>query len=131
MLKINHEERFKQIHNLTGIIRMRGISPTDLDGVIDYGGRAFIYLEGKVLGNEPSKGQRMALENLVKSHWKAGHPSIAILYVHTTQPEEQVMVHDCDVWKVFGKTDQFNFIWKDILTSSVLEIIEKFENLYL
>ena len=125
MLKINHPDYLKQIHNLTGIVRMRGITPTDIDGLIDYGGRAFIYLEGKVLGVDLLKGQKMAIENLVKSHWKAGHPSIAIIYVHTNHSDQEVMVHDCDVWKVFGKTNANTFMWKDILTSNVLEIIEE------
>jgi hypothetical protein len=105
--------------------------PTDIDGFIDYGGNAFVYLEGKVEGQDLSMGQRIALERVVRSHWKANHPTIAIVYEHNIPYYEEVMVHECLVTKVYGRLNGGQFGWKEILTQNVTEIIERFENAYL
>ena len=131
MSEINNRNRFKQIHNFTKIQRLRGIMPTDIDGFIDYGGNAFVYLEGKVEGQDLSMGQRIALERVVRSHWKANHPTIAIVYEHNIPYYEEVMVHECLVTKVYGRLNGGQFGWKEILTQNVTEIIERFENAYL
>jgi hypothetical protein len=124
MKNINYPKRIRQIHDFTQVKRMRGITPTDIDGLIDYGGRAFIYVEGKAEGAELPKGQRMALENVVNSHIKAGHPSAAFVYIHNTTPDETVYVEECPVILVYsGRGWQETYI-------NILELITKFEEKY-
>jgi len=129
---IYNEARFKQINNFTKIKRMRGIMPMDVDGLIDYGGKAFIYFEGKREGNGMDKGQRMALENVVKSHWKAGHPSAALLYIHNVPTDEQVWVDECAVIWIFMKTANGIFKWVDFIKGiyTVNSAIQQFEKKY-
>jgi len=93
-------------HKLTalaayGLLRVRGIYPTDIDGLIDYGGRSFVYMEGKTITAQLKKGQKMALENIVNSHNKAGHTSVAIIYRHNTRVSEDIQVKSCFVSAVF------------------------------
>ena len=63
--EIKHKDRARQLLMFSGMIRRRGITPTDLDGIIDYNGKAFVLLEGKFHGAPFLKGQKLALENIV------------------------------------------------------------------
>lgn len=89
---IKNVTRAQQIHSFTDLKRKRNISPTDIDGLTDYGGKAFIYMEGKVIGKELEPGQRLALEAVVSSHWQAGHPSMALVYEHDIPASQKVPV---------------------------------------
>ena len=44
--KIRNENHAKQLNDFSGLLRRRGITPTDIDGLIDYSGRAFIHWKG-------------------------------------------------------------------------------------
>ncbi len=79
----------------------RDISPTDIDGLVDLKGNAFVYLEGKLIDAELPRGQRLALENVCKSHEKAMHPTIAIVYTHNVPRDQDVIVKDQFVKEVF------------------------------
>lgn len=46
--EIKFIDRYKQLISYEGLERHRKITPTDIDGVIDYNGNAFIFLEGKL-----------------------------------------------------------------------------------
>lgn len=126
---INNKARGKQINSFAGLLRQRNITPTDIDGLIDYGGTHFLYLEGKLKGAPFLEGQRRALEAVVRSHWKAGHPSICILYQHETVAEEEIMVRDCVVRWIFCMKDDC-FKWIELEEKTVIEMIEHFENRY-
>jgi hypothetical protein len=123
IIKIEDRARAKQINDFGGMLRMRGIYPTDIDGLIDYGGTSFVYLEGKTEGAPIKKGQQMALENLVDSHNKAGHTASALIFRHNTPVEQDIKVSDCRV-----ETLYFRGKWhpqeKQI---TVLGFIEKWE----
>jgi len=89
---IKNRKRMKQIHSFNGMQRMRNITPTDIDGLIDYGGCAFVYLEGKLQNAKFMDGQKKALEAVVRSHWRAGHKSMAIVYEHNSPANEEILV---------------------------------------
>lgn len=89
---IRNVARKQQINNFEGLLRGRNITPTDIDGFIDYGGHAFIYFEGKLMDTEIETGQKRALEAAVSSHWKAGHPSMALIYWHCIPADQQIPV---------------------------------------
>lgn len=128
---IKNRSRQKQIHDFSGLKRLRNITPTDIDGLLDYNGKNFIYLEGKVYGNEMFYGQKLALENAVKSHCEAGHPSIAIIYEHWIPPNKDVNVAECIASKVYSKRDNGNYEWQSTQGEwTVLELIDAFEKLY-
>lgn len=128
---IKNRSRQKQIHDFSGLKRLRNITPTDVDGLIDYGGKNFIYLEGKVSGNEMFYGQKLALENMVKSHWSAGHPSIAIIYEHWVPVDKDVNVANCTASKIYSKMDSGKFEWQSAEGLwTVVELVDLFEQKY-
>jgi hypothetical protein len=90
---IQNKARAKQLFSFKDLQRMRNITPTDIDGLIDYNGRAFVYLEGKYGRDKKlEQGQRMALEHVVDSHWKSGHPSMVLNFWHETPLDPEVPV---------------------------------------
>ena len=101
--------------------RLRGIAPTDIDGLIDYSGNSFVYIEGKSFNTKILKGQQCALEHVIDSHRKAGHDSIAIIFKHEVR-EGDVIVKDQLV------TDIYNGKWiKQTKPVTVLKAIERWE----
>lgn len=133
--------RARQLNDFSGLLRPRNITPTDIDGLIDYGGRAFIYLEGKVKGKNLSeeKGQKMALENVILSHWAAQHPSALILYEHNVPVDISVPTHSQDVRMIFtrqlvpflcGQRNAETWWWRPAMQMSVLNAVEKFETYF-
>lgn len=126
---IQNKSKGKQLNSFSGLVRQRNITPTDIDGMIDYGGRFFLYMEGKSVGATMPLGQKMALEAVVCSHWKAGHPSVCILFEHDTPEDMEIMVKDCNVKSVFCYEYNF-YTWKDIKNKTVIEMIEYFEIRY-
>lgn len=118
---INHADRARQLMLFKGIVRHRRISPTDLDGLIDYNGEAFIILEGKVKGTKLQTGQRKAIENLCKALSKF---SIALVFEHKTPTTEDVIVKDCIVTKVY-EDDNWRVPETKRTVLEAIEIIEK------
>lgn len=49
-------------------LRWRNITPTDIDGAIDFGNKLFIFIELKRKGQKLEGGQRLFLEREVDSH---------------------------------------------------------------
>lgn len=130
--------RAKQLNDFSGLLRPRNIRPTDIDGLIDYSGKAFLYIEGKVKGKHLSdeKGQKMALENVILSHWAAHHPSALVLFEHSVPIEQMVPVHSQDVRMIFtrqlvpflcGQRNAETWWWRPAMQMSVISAIEKFE----
>lgn len=89
---IHSHKRARQVMAFNDMIRMRNISPTDLDAMYDYNGRAFLYMEGKFKGKKMDRGQRLALEHICKSHWRAQDAAAVILFSHETPSDMDVMV---------------------------------------
>jgi hypothetical protein len=129
--EIKYKSRAAQFNNFSKLKRMRNITPTDIDGFLDYGGRFFIFLEGKSEGRELEKGQRMALENLVKGLARGKSPAIAIVYEHNIDPPNEVWAESCNVREVFCLFNG-NFVWRKYEKGKydVLEVVEFFENKY-
>lgn len=127
---IKNRDRQRQIHDFSKLKRLRNITPTDIDGLIDYEGKHFIYLEGKVRGNDLFYGQRLALENAIKSHCNAGHPSIAIVYEHWIPSYMDVDVAMCNVSKIYSFRNG-DFSWQSAEGNcNVLDLVDYFEELY-
>jgi len=89
--KINHKSRSKQIKDYSGV-RYGNITPTDIDGFLDFGNKIFAVLEYKHV-NAPSLtyGQELALVRLVDTLAKS-KPTIGILATHETSDDEEI---DC------------------------------------
>ena len=101
--KIQNRDRAKQIIDFGGM-RYGNITPTDIDGYIDYHDSAFVFLEMKLEGADMPYGQRLALERLVNSATASGHDACAMLCIHNKQnPDEDVKAADTQVRAIYWK----------------------------
>ena len=111
-MPINHKERAKQLISFDGMERRRGIIPTDIDGFIDYKGGVFVYMEAKLINAPVTVGQRLALENVVKSHEQAQNKACAVIFRHDTQAKDIIIAKDQNVDKTYFKLDG-EFKWRN------------------
>lgn len=126
--QIKYLNRYKQLISYEGLERHRKITPTDIDGLIDYAGNAFFYMECKLESkyNESGLdyGQRRAIENLIESHRMAGHTAMAIIFVHNCNPEEIIIAKNMVIKELY-----FEHKWKTPKSKwLVIDAINWFEN---
>lgn len=73
--------QFVAVNDFSGL-RWDAITPTDLDGLIDFGNQLFVFIELKFKGAPLPNGQRLALERVVDAIERV--PTIAIVAYHET-----------------------------------------------
>lgn len=78
---IRNREWASQIKIFSGL-RFGKITPTDIDGFLDFDNRIFIFLEIKRGAALPPYGQRLALERLCDTCEKAGKSSLVLIASH-------------------------------------------------
>lgn len=79
--KITYRERARQIIDFSGL-KYQNITPTDIDGFLDFGNVAFVDFELKYDGAPVSYGQRLALERRCDSAQRAGIKSLCVICDH-------------------------------------------------
>jgi beta-xylosidase len=93
--------RKQQINDFSEL-RFENITPTDMDGVIEYKDRAYIFLEIKYLDKELPWGQRLFLERLVNDIAETGKQAVAIVIEHSVRDISlSVPVADCKVREAY------------------------------
>jgi hypothetical protein len=109
---IKYLGRYKQskLISYEDMVRRRSITPTDIDGFIDYNGRAFIWLEGKLIDKEMDFGQQLALEHLVQMARDAGRFACVIVF-HFLEPEDTIIVAKNKY--VYKSYDSISLQWKE------------------
>ena len=108
--RIQNRERAKQIIDFSGL-RYGNITPTDLDGLIEYRDKAFILLEYKLQGVEVPYGQKLAFQRLIDA-LSYTRPAICFICEHTQTNKEQDInatnalvreVYWCGQWNTMRK----------------------------
>jgi len=95
---IVHRERAKQIVDFSGL-RFGSITPTDIDGLIEYQNRCFLFIEFKHYTRpDMPAGQRVALERLATSLNK---PTLLLLALHYTEPADDIDAATCTVHRYY------------------------------
>lgn len=95
--KIQHRERARQIIDFSGL-RFGNITPTDIDGLIEYKDTAYIFYEYKLVDIEMPKGQRLALERIADNLQKAGKQATILVCVHNvTNPQNDIQASEAIV----------------------------------
>jgi len=61
------------------------ITPTDIDGFLDFGGKAFVILEGKHVGAPLPLGQKIALTRNTDACQRGGVSTLLIVAEHDTR----------------------------------------------
>ena len=89
---IHNRERAKQLRDYSGLL-FGNITPTDIDGIIEYHGKGYIIIEVKWRGMPLSYGQRLALERLTDDLERGHKPTICLVAEHIiNSPEEDIPV---------------------------------------
>ena len=124
---IKYPDRYKQLIDFSGLQRMRKITPTDIDGFIDYGGNAFVIIEGKHESKDIDYGQRLCMENIVKAFKKAKKIAIAFIFKHSKNSDEIIYASEQRVYEYYAT---FTSGWENVFEKdyTVLDIINRFEN---
>ena len=128
--EVQNKAKFKQRILFEGLIRRDRITPTDIDGFIDYKGNAFVFLEAKTGEADMKYGQKLAYINLIQRLQKAGALAICILFKHNTPSHEHIKAskQEVDSIYMFDEDDEF-WTWKvptkTITVSQALDTFEK------
>ncbi len=86
---IQNRARKRQIADFSGL-RFGNITPTDIDGFIDFQDKVFIWFEMKhTSAAEIPQGQRMALERVCDASQKAGKDCYVFLAEHSADDADQ------------------------------------------
>ena len=101
----NNVQRGRQLLRFDGF-RYGNITPTDIDGVIEYQNRIWLLYEAKLTGKDVPHGQRLALERWIADAGKAGKHSIAMIVEHDiTDASEDVYLTRCRVRELYTTED--------------------------
>ena len=84
---IRNPEQAKRINDFSGL-RFGKITPTDIDGMIDFGNKAFVLIETKYTGGRMPFGQRLALERLIDIIEETGRKSLALVAEYSNEAGE-------------------------------------------
>jgi hypothetical protein len=102
---IRNREQASQIKDYSGL-KFGKITPTDIDGMIEYHDKGMIFLEIKYKDADMPYGQKLALERLCDFLNQAGKPTIVIVASHESD-------EDIDVANTIVKKYRWNYEWKD------------------
>jgi hypothetical protein len=93
--RIIYRERAKQLRDFSGL-QFGKITPTDIDGFIEYKNKCYVIMEAKYITGKHSYGQTLALERLCDDLEKT-KPTLLIFARHTTEVNQDVDYSTCDV----------------------------------
>lgn len=89
-----------QIKDYSGL-RHDKITPTDIDGIIEYKDFAYLIIELKYPNVALPKGQEICLERLIRDLQTIKPQSILIIGEHHTPKEDDIDVSGADITKVY------------------------------
>jgi len=94
---INNPDRARQLNDFSGL-RFGKITPTDIDGLIEYHNKAYVLIETKYKAKKLPSGQELALKRLTEDLNRKGKPTLCIIAQHEVEdPTEPVNVASTQV----------------------------------
>jgi hypothetical protein len=100
--EIRNHEFARQLCDFGGL-RYGSITPTDVDGYVEFGDRLFIFVEAKFVGGVMKRGQRLALERLVDAiHSPPRRYAAAILVNHESAGDVDMAGTNVVLWRWGG-----------------------------
>jgi hypothetical protein len=103
MIDIKNKEFISQVKVFSGI-KIGSISPTDIDGFLDFGNKLFIFIEAKYGVSSLKGGQKLALERLCDACQTDTRTSILIITNHLAE-------NDIDVGNTIVQKYRYNGKW--------------------
>lgn len=118
---VKHRERAKQIIDFTGL-QWDTITPTDIDGLIEYKNKAMVFMEFKYNDAQMPKGQELALQRLADDSQKVGKEATVLECIHFVGDcNDDVIATDAIVRRIYYKGK-----WYDDGKSTVKDKIDSF-----
>lgn len=99
---IRHRELASQLRDFSGL-RFGAITPTDIDGFLEFSDRLFVVFETKHIGRELPRGQRLAIERLIDAIAASGRQAIALIGEHDTKEDIDFAVCPVREYRYEGK----------------------------
>jgi hypothetical protein len=124
--EIQNRKRFRQVVNFDAL-RYGSITPTDIDGFIDFGNKLFVLIEFKLKDVEMSYGQQLAIERLIDNLWLAHKKAFAIIAEHEFYDTDQ----DIDVFKCKVVKIRYLNKWKVGNFGDPKHVIDRLRDIYL
>jgi len=118
---IENVARKQQINDFRDL-RWGNTTPTDIDGVIEYHGKAYAVLEIKYADTEVKYGQRLCLERMIQDFGCRKQAVAAIIehYVHDTG--ESVPIGQCKVREIYLSSEcRWRPPVRDVTTQELLD----------
>ena len=81
--EIYNPDRARQLRDFSGLV-FGNITPTDIDGLIEYKNIGYVILELKYQDGDVPFGQKLALERLTDDLEKVGKQTLCIIAIHKT-----------------------------------------------
>jgi hypothetical protein len=94
--KITHRDRARQIKDFSKL-RYGKITPTDIDGFIEYKNKAYVIFEIKLSGKDLPRGQRIALERMADDLAKVKQNTICFVAEHNAEVSKDIQAHNAIV----------------------------------
>lgn len=125
--KIQFRARKKQILDFSNLRLKYRITPTDMDGLIEYRNRIRFFIEMKYRNAVPSHGQKLCLTRLADDVEKAGKTGIVLYCWHDVEsPEKDVDAAESTVRYIYMKKQWYAGYWRlDEIINHFIDCIEK------
>lgn len=117
---VRHDATLRQVILFEGL-QENGISPSDIDAILELRNNYLILFEVKKKGVEIPRGQRGMLETLVDVWAETDRIGLVVKATHTTKSNRDIMLKDCEVEEVY-----YNGSWKELGDVTVKEFLTKF-----
>lgn len=120
--RIRNPERAAQLRDFSAL-RYGNITPTDVDGLLEFSDKLYVFLEFKLGGAPMDYGQRLCFERVCDALATAEKIFVAIVAEHDTPIGQQI---DCAQAKVrsYYQDGQWNAMYGD------LTVIDMIDGLY-
>ena len=104
MSAIRNRKYISQVIDFSGLNFGKGKMPTNIDAFMDFGGKAFIFIEAKYRGAKMPFGQQLAFKHLCDVAETAGTKAICIVAEHECDK-------DVDIGKCRVVENYYNHSW--------------------
>lgn len=101
---IVNRKRAQQIVNFSGL-RYGTITATDVDALMEFGNKLFVWVEFKLEGVGMPTGQKLAFQRASMAINRSGIPSYVLLAEHNTPVHIDIPAAECQVISVFRSRD--------------------------
>ena len=117
-----NRQRAKQLISFDDLEMGGGIHPTDIDGVIEYHDRCWIWIEYKYGDAELPRGQQLMLERLCDELSKQKPTIVIIGEHHEADPEQDIKAGEAIVREIYYRGQW----WLGKGTTTVAEAVKWF-----